>query len=53
MMETNNETIKEQNCKVPLQDEKVVENTNTLVLIRSVLCDLPVFKLFLFTKQNY
>lgn len=35
-METNNETIKKQNVEVPLQDEKVVENTNTLVLIRSV-----------------
>lgn len=35
-METNNETIKEQNIEVPLQDDKVVENTNKLVLIRSV-----------------
>jgi len=35
-METNNETIKEQNVEIPLQDEKVVENINMLVLIRFV-----------------
>lgn len=35
-METNNETIKEQNVEVPFQDEKTIANTNMLVLIRSV-----------------